>query len=68
MLLRICVVTPLLLCVFAGAGAMDTSPYVVGQVLTVEQSYDVAGYIESLPRPERTGREHDFPNPEFRPN
>jgi cytochrome c len=36
-------------------------------VLTVEQAYDVAGYIESLPRPERSGREHDFPDPEFRP-
>lgn len=35
--------------------------------LTVEQAYDVAGYIESLPRPERPGREHDFPDPEFRP-
>ena len=36
-------------------------------VLTVEQAYDVAGYIESMPRPERSGREHDFSNPEFRP-
>lgn len=35
--------------------------------LTVEQAYDVGAYVESLPRPERPGREHDFPDPEFRP-
>jgi thiosulfate dehydrogenase len=35
--------------------------------LTVSQAYDVAAYIESLPRPEYPGRKHDFPNPAFRP-
>lgn len=35
--------------------------------LSVEQAYDAAAYMESLPRPERTGREKDFPDPQFRP-
>lgn len=35
--------------------------------LSVEQAYDVAGFVESLPRPERAGRDKDFPNPAFRP-
>ncbi len=36
-------------------------------VLTIEQAYDVAGYILSLPRPHKEGRAGDFPNSEFRP-
>jgi thiosulfate dehydrogenase len=36
-------------------------------VLSVEEAYDVAAYIESLPRPNRPGRENDFPDPDFRP-
>lgn len=35
--------------------------------LDAEQSYDLAAFIESLPRPERAGRADDFPNPQFRP-
>lgn len=36
--------------------------------LTVNQSYDVAAYILSLPRINKKGREKDFPNPAFRPD
>ena len=36
-------------------------------VLTVDQAYDVAGYMMSLPRPTRAGRDKDFPDPAFRP-
>lgn len=36
--------------------------------LSVEQAYDVAAFVESLPRPERAGRDQDFPNPAFRPS
>lgn len=43
-------------------GATYKSP-----VLSVEEAYDIAGYIESLPRSEHPGRDKDFPNPKFRP-
>jgi thiosulfate dehydrogenase len=43
-------------------GATSKNP-----TLTVDQAYDVAAYVLSLPRPERPGRENDFPDPEFRP-
>ncbi|MCG6937514.1 MAG: c-type cytochrome [Gammaproteobacteria bacterium] len=36
-------------------------------VLTVEQAYDVAAYVLSLPRSRREGREKDFPDANFRP-
>lgn len=36
-------------------------------MLSIEQAFDVAGYINSLARPERENREKDFPNPNFRP-
>lgn len=36
-------------------------------VLSVDQAYDVAAYVISLPRPHRQGREKDFPDPAFRP-
>ncbi len=36
-------------------------------VLSVEQAYDVAGYLLSLSRPHREGRDGDFPVLEFRP-
>jgi thiosulfate dehydrogenase len=36
-------------------------------VLSVEQAYDVAAWIESLPRPQHPHREQDFPDPAFRP-
>ncbi len=36
-------------------------------VLSIDQAYDVAGYINSLKRPERADRDKDFPNPRFRP-
>lgn len=36
-------------------------------ILSVEQAYDIAGYLLSLPRAHREGRENDFPNPRFRP-
>jgi cytochrome c len=36
-------------------------------VLTIEQSYDVAAYVLSLPRENKKGREHDFPDKKFRP-
>ena len=35
--------------------------------LTVEQAYDIAAYVESLPRTNKPGREKDFPVAEFRP-
>ncbi|MDE1463843.1 hypothetical protein [Spartinivicinus poritis] len=35
--------------------------------ISVEQAYDVAGYINSLARPERVNRQNDFPNPRLRP-
>ncbi len=35
--------------------------------LSIEQAYDVAGYLLSLPRPHKDGRGDDFPNPDFRP-
>jgi len=35
--------------------------------LSIGDAYDVAGYVESLPRPGRVGREKDFPDPNFRP-
>jgi cytochrome c len=35
--------------------------------LTVEEAFDVAGYVESLSRPSRPGRDNDFPNANFRP-
>ena len=36
-------------------------------ILSVDDAFDVAGYVESLSRPNRPGREKDFPDPEFRP-
>lgn len=36
--------------------------------LTIEQAYDVAAYILSLPRENKNGRDKDFPNPNFRPD
>lgn len=36
-------------------------------VLTVEEAYDIASYMESLDRPMKANREKDFPNPDFRP-
>ncbi|MGV6826947.1 MAG: c-type cytochrome [bacterium] len=35
--------------------------------LTVDQAYDVAAYMLSLPRKSRPNRNKDFPNPDFRP-
>lgn len=43
-------------------GASSKTP-----TLTIEQSYDVAAYILSLPRQNKTGRENDFPDKDFRP-
>jgi len=37
-------------------------------ILTIDQSYDVAAYVLSLPRGERKGRENDFPDKNFRPS
>lgn len=36
-------------------------------VVTVDQAYDVAAYVLSLPRSERAGRDKDFPVKAFRP-
>lgn len=36
-------------------------------LLSAEDAYDVAGYIESLPRPAHPGRDKDFPDSQFRP-
>ena len=44
-------------------GASSKTP-----ALTVDQSYDVAAYVLSLPRGERKGREKDFPDKNFRPD
>ena len=44
-------------------GANSTTP-----ILTVEQSYDVAAFVLSLPRNEKKGREKDFPDSDFRPD
>jgi thiosulfate dehydrogenase len=35
--------------------------------LSAGDAFDVAGYVESLVRPNRPGRDKDFPNPKFRP-
>ena len=35
--------------------------------LTVEQAYDIAAYMESLPRANKPGREKHFPVADFRP-
>lgn len=35
--------------------------------LSVDEAYDVAAYIDSLPRPQHPQRENDFPDPKFRP-
>lgn len=43
-------------------GASSKTP-----LLTVEQSYDVASYVLSLPRSERKDRDKDFPDTDFRP-
>lgn len=37
-------------------------------ILTVDQAYDIAGYVKSLKRPAKAHREKDFPNPKFRTN
>ncbi|RKZ67748.1 MAG: hypothetical protein DRQ44_05285 [Gammaproteobacteria bacterium] len=44
-------------------GANSTTP-----ILTIEQSYDVAAFVLSLPRSEKKGREKDFPDSDFRPD
>ena len=44
-------------------GATADSP-----ILTVDQAYDIAGYVKSLKRPAKAHREKDFPNPKFRSN
>lgn len=44
-------------------GASSKTP-----VLTVDQSYDVAAYVLSLPRSERKNRGKDFPDKNFRPD
>jgi len=36
-------------------------------VLSIEQAYDVAAYVLSLPRAAKANREEDFPNVDFRP-
>lgn len=36
--------------------------------LSAEAAFDVAGYVESLARPTRPGRDKDFPDPSFRPS
>lgn len=43
-------------------GATYKSP-----VLSVGQAYDIAAYVESLPRAAHPDRAKDFPNPDFRP-
>ena len=43
-------------------GASSKTP-----ALTIDQAYDVAAYILSLPRENKNGRDKDFPNPKFRP-
>lgn len=35
--------------------------------LSINQAYDVAAYVLSLPRPNKANRKDDFPNPDFRP-
>ena len=35
--------------------------------LSIDDAYDVAAYVESLPRPSRIDRDKDFPDPGFRP-
>ena len=35
--------------------------------LSEDDSFDVAGYVESLKRPHKGGRDKDFPNEKFRP-
>jgi thiosulfate dehydrogenase len=49
-------------------GNMPLGTHADQPVLTVSQAYDIAAYVESLPRPNKAGREHDFPNPKFRPD
>ena len=44
-------------------GASSKTP-----ILTVNQSYDVAAYVLSLPRSERKNRGKDFPDKNFRPD
>ena len=36
-------------------------------ILSVDDAFDVAGFIESLARPNRPDRDKDFPDPKFRP-
>ena len=36
-------------------------------VLSVNDAFDVAGYVESLSRPNHPGGDKDFHDPEFRP-
>lgn len=35
--------------------------------LSADDAFDVAGYVESLKRPHKEGRDKDFPNEKFRP-
>ena len=43
-------------------GASSTTP-----IVTVDQAYDAAAYMLSLPRGHHEGRDKDFPDPDFRP-
>ena len=43
-------------------GTQSDKPY-----LSADDAFDVAGYVESLNRPQKAGREKDFPNENFRP-
>jgi len=36
--------------------------------LSIDQAYDVAAYILSLPRKNKAGRKKDFPDSNFRPD
>ena len=35
--------------------------------LSIDEAYDVASYVLSLPRPNRAGRDKDYPDTTFRP-
>ena len=43
-------------------GTQSSKPF-----LSADDAYDVAGYVESLNRPHKDGRDKDFPNEKFRP-
>ncbi len=48
-------------------GNMPFGTDAVNPTLTVEQAYNLAGYMLSLQRPRKKDRAKDFPDPEFRP-